>query len=284
MPRKPFNPIIPPELLVPKKIARAPILTTSTAIGTRAAKPSSEARTVEEVPVVPVVYSTPIAGRSAGPPKSPTLLAIAEDFQPAAGVYLLASPTGSGKTALSLGIVSWCNAMRVPASYFSVFEPRCPVQTGNRFTQPLSFLDDLEAAITDKQQSKLIIFDSATLPLKAYAKNFQNQATFTGGSQPSDRGFIDEAERFALSHNTCLVLVLNSTLIPYVADLAGAAEGLIRVSDVGSFTVEDRTAYSKRRAKLIRVPNNYVNAALKTLGFGEYSPTTLTDKLGYSGF
>lgn len=208
------------------------------------------------------------------PPPAP-LMYVSDDFQPAAGVYILCAPSAAGKTILSCGLAAWANSSGTPSTYISCFEPRSQLGRDDKYKwwqRPAQFISDAEGSLTRGKGKKLIIYDSATLPMKAYASKdeFANQATFSGGSQPSDRGFLDAMSKLAASHQACLVVVLNSSLIPYVADLHGAVEGIINIKDVGSFTYRDRTTFSARKEISVIIPLEFVNAALKANYFGEY--------------
>jgi hypothetical protein len=250
--------------------------------GTAQPKPS--------LPQILLGVSNTAACLSAGVPPSPPLLPISNEFQPAVGVYLLSGPTGSGKSVLSLSLALWANAQKVPASYVSVFEPRsADIRSGasTLFSIPTQFLDDAAKAISNTPGLKLVIFDSATLPMKANAANpaFEGQATFPGGSQPSDRGFLDSVSRLALKRRACIILDMNSTLIPYVNDLEGAVEGIMTVQNVSSFGIKDRTSYSARTSRTLHVPLEFTNAALSAFNFSQYSGSTrgFTSR-GYRGF
>lgn len=236
--------------------------------------------------------STAAAVSQGVPPPAP-LVYISDQFQPAVGVYILSAPTGSGKTVQMCALAAWANSVSVdggdegklecPASYISCFEPRSTLGSqSSAFTVPANFIQDATNAIADlitrpgakRPLYKLVIFDSATLPMKAYAAKYPYQATFTGGSQPSDRGFLDDLASVATSKGACIVITMNSTLMPYVQDLRGAVEGLITIQSISTFVVNDRTGYSKRENKSITIPPAFVNAALIVNGFGPYREQT----------
>jgi hypothetical protein len=227
------------------------------------------------------------AANGLGVPPSAPLVYVSDEFQPAVGVYVMSAPTGAGKTVLSCALVAWANSVHIdagpdgvlecPATYQSCYEPRSTLGSNSAaFTSPTAFLQDATNAITPlvtragstRPLYKMVIFDSVTLPMKAYAANYPNQATFTGGSQPSDRGFLDALAKLANEKGACIIITLNSTLMPYVNDLRGAVEGLLTIQTIGSFVVNDRTGYSARENRSITIPPQFVNAALIVNGFG----------------
>jgi hypothetical protein len=192
-------------------------------------------------------------------------------------VYIVPGSTASGKSILTSALVAWANDSGIPSSFIYVFEPRAQPFTyanGQRFVTPANLLQDLTAIMvrTSSNTPKLVVVDSATLPMKAYSSTdgFEGQSTFSGGSQPSDRGFLDAASKLAERTNTCLMLTLNSVLVPYAADLQGAVEGMITITDVMHFVVQDRTTYSARTPRPLSVPVQYVNSALEAWNFGTY--------------
>jgi hypothetical protein len=205
-----------------------------------------------------------------GDPRSDSSLALA------CGLYILAAPTGAGKTVLSMALAAWANDSGIPATYVSCFEPRCPkIATMARqlMVEPNLFWDDVRSMMSTSTVPKLVIFDSATLPLKTYAslKAYNNQATFTGGLQPSDRGFLERGYDESRRSNACLIININSISIPYVQQLAAATEGLINITNVASFTYADRSPASKRELRPVVIPTPFVNSALDYFGYGEYN-------------
>lgn len=282
------NPVIPDELFLRTKIKRIRALTTDTVLPTVPVPPPGQAKEEAALPSAAIWY-TENAAFSGGPPHDEPILKIAPEFSPAVGVYLMAAKTGMGKTTLSMALAAYSNAMGTPASYISCFEPRAPdwKHNGARvFNDELKFDSDARMCIRKTDRRKLVIFDSVTLPMKVWASKpaFRQQSTFSGGMQPSDRGFIEAMADIADQHSACLILVLNSTLIPYVNDLAGGCEGIINPIDVGSFSYSDRTTLSRRRARVVYIPAEYVNAALDYFNFGEYSRTKARRSArGYEG-
>jgi len=274
--------------MIPTKVKRQNPLTTYLTVGASPAIPVQSRREAAELTRKPQ-YVHPAAARSGGLPDIPDRLNISDDFKPAAGVYLLAAPTGAGKTILSMSLVDWANAEGVPATYIYCFEPRRPLWTAGKrrvFKDPDKFIADAKTVITTGSAPKLVVFDSVTLPIKAWASvpAWRHQSTFQGGMQPSDRGFIDEMMDVTGDTNTCAVLVINSTLVPYVTALSGGAEGIILIRDVGSFSYSDRTSASKRRRKEISIPVQYVDAALDYFKFGTFNQAkTHVWKRGFSG-
>lgn len=231
---------------------------------------------VESVQPKTYAFSSDAAAKGGGIAPPARLMYVSEQFQPAVGVYILCAPNATGKTILSCGIAAWANSARTPATYISCFEPRSHLGRKKDFPywkDARQFINDARATITKGPDVKLVIYDSATLPMKAYAANYENQATFTGGSQPSDRGFLDELSRLAAEVNACLIIVLNQSLIPYVSDLEGAVEGIITIVDVSSFTYRDRTTSSSRKNVTIQIPLEFVNAALQANYYGPYVGT-----------
>lgn len=232
-----------------------------------------------------------------GPPGKPGFITFAasSDGTPgltlAIGVYLLAAPTGSGKTVQSMALTAWGNASNVPSTMLCVYEPRSPEIKPNEsviFSPETSqgFWAQLKGLLSaNTSQNKLIVVDSATLPLKTYAATeaFRQQSTFTGGMQPSDLGFVNEGSRVAMANSACIILVLNSTLVPYASALAGATEGLISIINVGQFSYRDRTAASARQMKTVTIPTTFVDAALAYFGYGVYKASDARFASGYEG-
>lgn len=273
---------IPIDLLTPKDIKLAQPITTAERIVVRQFIPAANARADAPSPSKKARFGNSSAFQGGGIPPSPMLLHISDAFQPSVGVYLLPSSTGSGKSILSSAMVAWANDTGTPASYVYVFEPRAATFAAGKsvkFKDPANFVTDAETLFKlagPTTSGRLVVFDSATLPLKAYARNFPYQATFPGGSQPSDRGFLDEMSRLATLYSACIILPLNSTLVPYASDLLGAVEGMISITDVMNFTISDRTSYSARTPKAMKVPLDYVNAALSAWNFQPYSKGSAT--------
>jgi hypothetical protein len=277
------NPLFSPSNMKQPRQPNAGYLSTSVRLQlNEATAPPANPRGTNPVPPIGKFFND-LAAASIGDLVKPTILPIDEEFQPATGVYILAAPNGSGKTVIALALAAWCNAGTIPCTYLSTFEPRCPVPTKGLFSNPEQYINDLKRVITPGTAPKMVICDSATLPLKANAAKFNNQATFTGGSQPSDRGFLDDATRLATSRVTCLIMVLNNTLVPYVQDLYGAVEGIININTVATFTISDRTSYSGRKTKQLDIPIDYVNAALFHLGYGTYNANARWTQRGYRG-
>jgi hypothetical protein len=271
------NPVIDPALLTTKRVAQDTPLTTIQRIALTPNPTMPTGAVIQEVNKQRMYSFTSDAASKGGGISPPAkLMYVSDEFQPAVGVYILCAPNASGKTILSCGIVAWANGARTPASYVSCFEPRSHL--GRKADYPYwkdarQFINDARATITKGDKVKLIVYDSATLPMKAYASNFANQATFAGGSQPSDRGFLDELSKLAAEVNACIIIVLNQSLIPYVSDLEGAVEGIITIVDVSSFTYRDRTTSSGRQNVTIQIPLDYVNAALQANYYGPYKGT-----------
>jgi len=199
-------------------------------------------------------------------------------FKPSEGVYLVTAPTGAGKTTTTAAIVAWANATGIPAAYLPVFEPRAGtypkigLDQEPPFTKLTHFLADVRAVVKFSKTTKLIVLDSITSPMKAYSSEFKSQSTFEGGMQPSDRAFLDELSRIALDNHVVFLAVLNETLIPYVAQLAGAVEGIVRIQNVAKFTFNDRSSGSRRMDTTVSIPLPFVSSALVALGFGAYNP------------
>jgi hypothetical protein len=268
------NPVIPEHLMIPNKVTSVRPITTAERIASAVYNLTPNVTTPRAQP--DVVFASVAASAGGGIPPSPPLLAISDDFQPAVGVYLVPGGTASGKSVLTTAITGWANAQDIPATYHYVFEPRArpfKYNNGDRFRISSSFMTDIKAIVNKTASKKLIVVDSATLPMKVYSgeNEFKNQSTFPGGSQPSDRGFLDMMSKVAEDYNVCFLLTMNNVLIPYAADLAGAVEGLITFVDVMHFSIQDRTTYSARVPKALSVPAIFVNAALKAWGFNEYN-------------
>jgi hypothetical protein len=228
-------------------------------------------------------WSSAQASATPGLPSHPDMLQIDENLSLVAGVYLFAAPTGSGKTIQCMALTALANSNGVPASYVSCFEPRAPVETSATssvsapYTNPGSFWPDAESQMyKGSGKPGLIIYDSCTLPLKAYSSNaaYKTQSTFPGGMQPSDRGFVDYGSKLATKYNKCLILVLNSTLVPYVNELAGASEGLINITSITTFTYMDRSSASGRKMVEYTIPNPFVQGALDYFKLGELRPAS----------
>jgi len=235
-----------------------------------------------EVTLRAAKYQSADAATTPGLPDRPPSILLAPGFEFSRGVYIMVSPTGAGKTTVGATLVAFANAKNVPAAYFYHFEPRMKPFKVNRdtrkpyFSNPISYLADLRSTLKDSPTMKMAVLDSITLPMKAHSAAFPSQATFTGGVQPSDRAFLDELSSIAAEFNAVLIVVLNETLIPYVADLYGAVEGYIRVESVESIVVSDRSQSSARSGKQISLPIEWVNATLIKLGYGPYSKTKIS--------
>lgn len=182
-----------------------------------------------------------------GPPVKPPQLKLFENFQPARGIYLLTSDTGIGKTATMMGLVMYANAVNIPATYASIFEPRESEGASEQFKAGRAFIATLEKVALFNSVLRLLVLDSVTGPLKDFSSTYPDQSTFAGGMQPSDRAFLVEGARKMHSANLVGIWSVNQKLIPYVDDLSGSTEGLIKVLAPGEFTYHDRTALSKRK-------------------------------------
>lgn len=224
----------------------------------------------------PGVFVSSEAALSNGPPPDPGFLPLSNEFQPSIGVYLLPAATGAGKTVLTLGLVAWCNARGIPASYVPCFEPRVePVQAGSRvlFADPKKFLANMLLDIPGGSK-KLVVYDSVSLPIEAFSINYPSQPTYAGGMQPSSRAFCEAGNRAAVQKQAVIIFIINTQMVPYAANLGGSVEGVINVQDVGNFTYSDRSPLSGREPKPIQVPLPFVNAALAAMGLGDYKQRT----------
>lgn len=230
---------------------------------------------------VEAVFHVKDAFPSTGLPQMPPSILLSNQLILNEGVYITTGETGSGKSVVTAALVAMANADGVPASYVSLFEPRAvPFPTNQKidgstiYTNPFTFLSQTAslAAKTSKAKTKLVVFDSLTLPLKAYAEKIQGQATFAEGMQITDRMFLDELGVIAKTHKMVILAVLNATLIPYVRALYGATEGHIDVKSLTVFTVADRSEDSKREHKQYEIPIPYINATLTEFGMGSYDP------------
>jgi hypothetical protein len=220
-------------------------------------------------------------------PRLPKLVAIKDGPVFATGCYVMAAPTGSGKTVLSMALTAMINAADTPASYFCVYEPGAPAsKTGTAFSTETAgdFLDDIEATTVTSAQSKVLIFDSCTLPIKAFGSKriFSGQPTYKEGSQPSDRAFLTRADQIAVAKNAVFIMLLNSTLIPYVASFEGAIQGLLRVKDIAHFTYTGRFGQSRRKEVPIAIPIQFIQPVLDYFDYGTYEPSVL-DQRGIIG-
>jgi hypothetical protein len=230
------------------------------------------------------IWKSAKAALTGGPPIAPDYITFgdartASSLALACGLYILAAPTGAGKTVLSMALTGWANDSGIPATYVSCFEPRCPTIKGTGtelMVDPSAFWNDADGMFVSNPNPKMVIFDSATLPLKAYAssKIYNNQATFPGGLQPSDRGFLERGYALSRKYNACIIININSISIPYVAQLAAATEGMLTLSNVASFSYADRSPSSKREMRSVTIPVPYVDAALDYFGFGSFTPST----------
>lgn len=235
------------------------------------------------------------------PTYTPLELQFTNDFSLATGVYLVTGPKGVGKSVVTTAIVGWANDVGIPAQYFPCFEPRAPTypavaavvseksepgqkkkktritglsDTHTPFSDPTEFWIDASAMVKKVPGGGLVVFDSVTDPLKALdPEKWRGQATFPGGMQPSDRDFLNLGAQLARMKNLCIFLVINSQLINYANDLAGATEGLIDIVSINIFRREDRTAQSGRRQREVEIPEQFVAASLAVHGFGEYKPS-----------
>lgn len=188
-----------------------------------------------------------------GPPVKPPQVKLFEEFQPARGIYLVTSETGIGKTATLMGLVMYANAIGVPATYVSVFEPRETEGAGTYFQAGRNFSATLEKVCLHSSVLRIFAIDSITGPLKDFSSTYPDQSTFAGGMQPSDRAFLVEGARRMVQSNLIGLWAVNKQLVPYVDDLSGSTEGLIEVLQPGVFRFHDRTPQSKRKkgAKIV---------------------------------
>jgi hypothetical protein len=221
------------------------------------------------------------AAPAPGLPLTPPELILASGFTLVEGVYLVTSPTGAGKSVSVATIVAMANAKGIPSTYITHFEPRVRVHRLNStthepyFSNPTQYLSDLRKTVTKSEQSKVIALDSITLPLKAHSASFPSQATFQGGMQPSDRAFLDALSTLAYEYHCVFLGVLNETLIPYVNDLYGAVEGLIKVQNVARISKNDRSPSSRRTDIEISLNLEAVNGTLIEFGYGPYNPSRI---------
>jgi hypothetical protein len=231
-------------------------------------------------------WSNPEAARSTGLPSKGQAISVVPGFDLQVGLYILAAPTGAGKTVLTMALTAWLNSLGIPSTYTSCFEPRSPTaisKTGQvmlePFRDPSAFWDNVSAQAPPSPPSRpaVLVYDSGTLPISTYAaqnpKAFTSQPTFPGGMQPSSRAWVDAGYKIAEERRKCIIVVINSSLIPYVNDLAGATEGLITIVDVGTFAYADRSAGSKRAMVEQTIPTPFVDGALQYFGFGPYNAT-----------
>jgi hypothetical protein len=307
-------PSIPNTLLQPKKIKRMRQLTTDQTIGTHAIGLPHVVTEEQMQKKGTFNFFNSAAAYSPGRPITPAQLIISTEFSPFVGVYIVVGSTATGKTVWSMGMSAWANLSGIPATYVSCFEPRAPL--GNKefvhsvskntaigaveavtgslnlglassagpFSDPVNFLSDVEDTIAFGNAVKLIIYDSVTLPMKAYAAEWPDQATFTGGSQPSDRGFLDRLTKLANKTQACILVTLNSTLIPYVQSLYGAVEGLITIKDVQNFTYSDRGPISGRMSRQCTIPDAIAQAALNEFELGELRKSSqILARTGFTG-
>jgi hypothetical protein len=278
-----------PGIYASTPIASNPSLTTSHKL---VASPETlqlrvrSAELAEPLVTVDPTFISRRASESPGLPVKVGRLSISAEFQPSVGVYILTGPSAVGKTVTTLALCAWANGAGVPASYISCFEPRSPAskERASMFRDPLLFWANAKKLVILSDERKLIVYDSATLPMKANAKNWVGQGTFAGGMQPSDRDFLDQGSTFAINNNACVILPLNATLVPYVKDLAGAVEGIILINSVGSFSIADRGPTSGREFRDIQIPNAFVQAALTELELGTLRLGSVRSRIrGYSG-
>lgn len=219
-----------------------------------------------------------------GPPPTIETVELLEDFQPAAGLYLTVGDTASGKSVTTLALIALANAGGFPSVYLPIFEPRVPTYRfgageNPRFEKPAAFMTDLKeglGALAPQRQRRFVALDSITLPMKSYASTggWEEQSTFPMGMQPSDRGFLDEISRIALLFNVTFFGVVSSALIPYVADLAGATEGLIVVRSPGVFDFQDRTIRSSRGLISVTLQPRIMAQAFHDFGYDAKNKNT----------
>jgi hypothetical protein len=208
----------------------------------------------------------------------------------ARGVYLVCAQTGAGKTTFGMALAAFGNACMMPSTYLGVYEPRAQglggqsvtIQTGVSSQTPFQvensqmFTAELRAALgapASHSRLRLLIIDSVTLPLKTYAANkaFERQATFAGGSQPSDFAFLYELTSIADTYNLVILATINVSLITYASQLFGATEGGITLNSIASFNIQDRGPKSRRVPIMVNIPVEFVQAALTRLGLGTYN-------------
>jgi hypothetical protein len=266
--------------MIPKRVVAPGILTTGMTIkGTPVSLASGSGIGAVTTEVVRArQWANDQAFYSGGLASRPTVLELSSELSFTTGVYITAAPTGAGKTVLSMALTAYSNAIGMAATYINCFEPRAPswdINARSMFKDPSVFWDDVAYALglTSKATPRIIVFDSATLPLSAFASKdqYRGQATFPGGMQPSARGFTDEGSKLALAYNAVILLNVNSSLIPYVSLLAGGTEGIIQIQDVANFTISDRSSTSKRTVTEVSLPLPYVNSALAYFGYGAYN-------------
>lgn len=208
-----------------------------------------------------------VANFTGGPPIKPPQVKLFDNFQPARGIYLLTSNTGVGKTATLMGLVMYSNAVGIPATYASIFEPRETEGAKDVFKAGKTFIATLEkAALFNATVLRILALDSVTGPLKDFSSTYPDQSTFAGGMQPSDRAFLVEGARKMHAANMIGIWAVNQQLIPYVNDLAGSTEGLITVLAPGEFTYHDRTALSKRKTgQRVLIPKSIMTRVFELL-------------------
>jgi hypothetical protein len=201
-----------------------------------------------------------------GPPIKPPQIKLFEEFQPARGIYIVTSDTGVGKTATLMGLVMYANAIGIPATYVSVFEPRETAGADEHFKAGKQFIAALEKVVLKADNLRILAIDSITGPLKDFSSNYPDQSTFAGGMQPSDRAFLVEGARKLTNANLVGFWSVNKRLVPYVDDLAGSTEGLIDVIAPGRFRFHDRTIQSKRKkGATINVPPEIMEEVFRQL-------------------
>jgi hypothetical protein len=272
-----------------KAVTEASALTVDDRIIEREANPGEfgRGRPTKQVPAaLRVIFEVANCISSPGIPKQPAEIRLLADLVLSVGVYILTSPTGTGKSVVGASLAALANSTGTPASYLPHFEPRAgsykqKVGGSVVFTKASAYLSDLRELLTKAvDRTKLVVSDSATLPLKAYSATMPGQSTFPGGMQISDRAFLDEASLMAVNTKTCLVMILNSTLVPYVSDLYGAVEGHITVNGLDTVNVSDRSPQSARRLHTVILPHTFVNATTEAFGYGPYrkQATRVTDR------
>jgi len=229
----------------------------------------------------------------------PKLIRINENLSLPTGIFIAPESKGVGKSVFTLALVAWVNgATEYPAQYFPCFEPRAPtypakaskVTSGEKrartvvsslsevhipFSDPTEFWMDAMSVLKTADPCGLVVFDSATDPLKAIdSEKWRGQPTFTGGMQPSDRDFLNVGALLAKRLNLCIILTINSQLISYASSLAGATEGMLTVKGPNRAIREDRSKQSKRKGTEIIIPDIYVDQATRALGLGAFNKTT----------
>jgi len=224
--------------------------------------------------------------------KDPKSLTIFPDCLLRVGVYVAPAGTGSGKTNFLMGLVFAALANGVSrASMLSCFEPSSPWQEKDQlFTNPITFIEDLETKTKGGSEPGLLCIDSVGDPMVVYtppravgAPGFA-QPTFAGGLQPSFGMFFKRLKEIADSKQLCIVAAVNSSLLPASNALEGAVEGRIDIQDVAHFLMRDRSPEGRRTAVQRSIPIEHVNNALAASGYGQYRSGSGASTTGFGGF